>query len=200
MDIISERTVALAGVLQACSEVRSLARRGVADPQCYESCMTSILVLDAVNTPAVYGGITGVSVGLKLVADGAMQSTDEANLELLRYTMSILQLQNQLYRNQAKFQEFANEIERLSSFSSEELPQECSRIYQSYISIMQPQVIVQGEEVHLQNPDVPPQIRSLLLAALRSAVLWQQKGGSKFRLIWERTRMKNSARALLSNS
>jgi len=63
---------------------------------------------------------------------------------------------------------------------------------------MQPQVIVQGEELHLQKEDIPPKVRTLLLAALRSAVLWQQKGGSRFRLIWERTRMRNAARSLIA--
>jgi len=198
MDIISERTIALAGILQACSEVQSLARQGQADAQTYQSCMKSILVLDAVNTPAVYGGISGIQKGLSLMAEGAMQSTSAGNMEILRYTMSILQLQSQLYRDQAKFNDFANDVGRLSSFAEEELAQACSDLYQRHVSNMQPQVIVQGEENYLQQDDIPPKIRSLLLAALRSAVLWQQKGGSRFRLVWERTRMRNAARSLLN--
>jgi len=199
MDIITERTLALAGVIQACNEVQSLARDGGAEHRVYESSLKSILVLDAVNTPAIFGGIEGVKKGLGLIADGLMQSTTSRNMEVLRYSMAILQLQNQLYRDQNKFSEFAGEVERLSSFSEEDMAEACSALYQKYISNMQPQVIVQGEEQHLQQTDIPPQIRSMLLAALRSAVLWQQKGGSRFRLIWERTRMRNAARSLLSN-
>ncbi len=198
MDIITERTIALAGVVQACHEVQSLAREGYADHQSYENCIKSILVLDAVNTPAVFGGIDGVKKGLSLLADGVMQSTSTSSLEVLRYTMSILQLQNQLYRDSSAFNSFASEIERLSAVDQEGMAEACSEIYQKYISVMQPQVIVQGEEHHLQKDDVPPQIRALLLAGLRAAVLWQQKGGSRFRLIWERTRMRNAARNLLS--
>ena len=62
---------------------------------------------------------------------------------------------------------------------------------------MRPQIIVQGEEDYLQRPEIPPQIRGLLLAALRSAVLWQQKGGNRFKVLWERTRMQNAAKDFL---
>ncbi len=199
MDIIRERTIALAGVVQACKEVQSLARQGRAEQTAYESSLKSILVLDAINTPAVYGGLDGVRSGLKLVADGILSSASAHNVEILRYGMSVLQLQSQLLKDPRRFTEFGNEIERLSSHTIEDLPEACSSVYQKYVSNLQPQVIVQGEENHLQNASVPPQIRSLLLAALRSAVLWQQKGGSRFRLLWERTRMQNSARALLHN-
>lgn len=199
MDIISERTIALAGILQACHQVQTLARQGILDEAAYNSSIKSILVLDALNTPAVYGGIEGVRTGLRLLSDGIMQSTSADNMEILRYAMAILHLQNQIMKDSSKFQQFGSDIEKLSSYSNDELPQACSKIYQDHVSVMQPQVIVQGEETHLQKDDVPPKIRSLLLAALRSAVLWQQKGGGRFRLIWERTRMRNAARSLLSN-
>lgn len=199
MDIISERTVALAGVIQACAEVQALAREGVADSEYYSSSLKSILVLDALNTPAVYGGLQGVKKGLGLIAEGTTQSASPRNMELLRYVMSILQLQSQLYRDSARFREFGAEVESLSGYSEDEMAQACSAVYQKYVSNMQPQVIVQGEEIHLQKADVPPKIRALLLAALRSAVLWQQKGGSRFRLVWERTRMRNAARSLLNS-
>jgi len=62
---------------------------------------------------------------------------------------------------------------------------------------MRPQIIVQGEQDYLQRDEVPERIRALLLAAFRSAVLWQQKDGSRFKILWQRTRMKNTAGALL---
>ena len=199
MDIISERTLAMAGIIQACEQVQSLARRGVADQIALESSVKSILVLDAVNTPSVYGGLAGIRRGLRLIEEGAMQSASAESMELLRYAMTIMQLQNQLMKNSNAFGQFGEEVGRLSAFEGEDLMQSCSDLYQKYISTMQPQVIVQGEETHLQNPDIPPKIRTLLLAAFRSAVLWNQKGGSRFRLIWERTRMRNASRSLLAS-
>ncbi len=198
MSLLEERTIALAGVLQACSQVQTLARKGEFDTAVFDISIQSILVLDAVNTPAVYGGLGGVNPGLRMFSKGLMSSAKMEDVELLRYVMSILHLQTQLYRNRAAFTDFATEIERLSAVSNEGLVNACSDLYQNYISELRPQIIVQGEQDFLQREDVPAKIRAMLLAAFRSAVLWQQKGGSKFKVVWERTRMRNSAEILLS--
>jgi len=112
--------------------------------------------------------------------------------------MSVLQLQNQLYRDEQKFSEFGIAIERLSSFPKDEVIGAYSKVYQDFISTMRPQIIVQGEEDFLQRDEVPQRIRSLLLAAVRSAVLWRQKDGSRFKILWQRTRMQNAAAELLN--
>ena len=197
MNLIEERTIALAGLLQACGQVQTIARTGAADKAVEAACLKSIMVLDAMNTPAVYGGVQGVRTGLKMIADGVMSSPQGYKVEVLRYAMSLIQLQNQLYHNQSAFNEFGQAVERLSAVSSAELTQACSDLYQKFISEMRPQIIVQGEQNFLQREDIPPKIRAMLLAGIRSAVLWQQKDGGKFKLIWQRTRMQNAARDLL---
>ena len=200
MNQIEERTIALAGVLQACLQVQSLARTGNTDQSAAEASLQSILILDAVNTPAVFGGIDGIRSGLLLIAEGVMNSPQSEKIEVLRYAMSLLHLQMQLYRDESSFNQFGQAIERLSGVSAEDLTAACSEIYQRFISNMRPQVIVQGEQDYLQQENIPPQVRALLLAGIRSAVLWQQKGGSRFKLIWERTRMQNAARSMLNQS
>ena len=197
MNLIEERTIALAGMLQACRQVQNLARNGKSDTYDVEPSMKAILVLDAINTPAVYGGVSGVRTGLQMIKDGVLNSPQAIQVEVLRYVMSIMNLQSQLYRDRDAFNEFGQEIERLSSVSDDQFTNACSDLYQKYISNMRPQIIVQGEEDYLQQPEIPPQIRALLLAALRSAVLWQQKGGSRFKILWERTRMQNASSSLL---
>ena len=197
MNLIEERTIALAAVLQACRQVQLLAREGHSHQADTESLKQSVLILDAVSTPAVYGGLAGVQTGLKMISDGVLGSPQGENVEILRYTMSLLHLQTQLYRDSDSFQKFGQAIERLSAESAEDLEQACSGVYQDFISDMRPQIIVQGEEGYLQRPEVPPQIRMLLLAGIRSAVLWQQKDGSRFKILWQRTRMQNAANALL---
>ncbi len=200
MNLIQERTIALAGVLQACQQVQHLARTGHAKDDIFDSSLQSILVLDAVNTPAVFGGLSGLRSGLTLLKDGVLNSTAGDDLELLRYMMSILQLQTQLYRDDQKFSAFGQSVERLSSYSNDELIDACSSAYQSHISVLWPQIIVQGEQEHLQQDGVPEKVRTMLLAAIRAAVLWQQKGGGKFRLVWERTRMRHAADELLKQN
>ena len=178
--------------------VQSLARTGTADQFAMDAALKSILVLDAVNVTAVYGGLNGVENGLKTIADGIMSSAEGDSVEVLRYTMSLLHLQNQLYRDEQAFTQFAQGVEQLSAASADALLEACSDLYKQFISQISPQIIVQGEQNHLQHEDIPPQVRAMLLAGIRSAVLWQQKGGGKFKLLWERTRMQNAARGLLA--
>ena len=199
MDLLEERTIALAGVLQACRQVQNLARSGEGDAFDINACLQSILVLDAVNTPSVYGGLAGVRSGLQMLESGIVNSTDGQDVEVLRYAVSILHLQAQLYRDTDKFNQFGTDVERLSGYSEDGLINACSDLYQKHISNMRPQIIVQGESDHLQNSEIPPQIRALLLAAIRSAVLWQQKDGGRFKLLWQRTRMQNAARRLIQD-
>ena len=198
MSPIEERTIALAGVVQACMIVQALARTGTADQSAMDASLKSILVLDAVNVSAVYGGIAGIESGLRALADGIMSSADGDSVEVLRYVMSLLHLQNQLYKDSEKFNEFAQGVERLSGISADDQLQACSDLYKQFISQISPQIIVQGEQNYLQREDIPPQVRAMLLAGIRSAVLWQQKGGGRFKLLWERTRMQNAARSLLA--
>ena len=197
MNLIEERTLALAGVFQACKQVQNLARNGRADAYDVDPSMQSILVLGAINSQAVYGGVRGVNTGLRLIKEGILNSPQLADVEVLRYVMSVLDLQRQLYRDDEKFSQFAQAIERLSAVEEDQYIDACSDLYQKFISEMRPQIIVQGEQDFLQQSEIPPQIRGLLLAALRSAVLWQQKGGNRFKVLWERTRMQNAAKDFL---
>src|SRR3569623_1691456 len=50
---------------------------------------------------------------------------------------------------------------------------------------------------HLSHPDVANKVRTLLLAAIRSAVLWRQCGGNRWQLIFGRRKIIDTARALL---
>lgn len=198
MNQIEERSIALAGILQANRGVQSLAREGFVDDGILQTGLKSILVLDAMNTPSVYGGIESLESGLNILANGMLQSAAAQDVELLRYTMQIMQLQLTLSRDREKMTSFAVDVERLSSHEGQDLIDACSDVYQKHLSVIQPQILVQGEENHLGRHDIPPKVRALLLASLRSAVLWQQKGGTRFKMVWERTRMQNAAKTLLS--
>lgn len=200
MNIIEERTLALAAVFQCSGIVRSLARSGQSDSSEEIILVQSISILDAINTPAIYGGIANLNTGLSYLARGILTTNSPEQLEIIRYVTQVLTLQRVLYADQSRFAEFALEVERLSSYSEGDLSRACSDIYQSFLSPLRPQIIVQGEQEFLQQDKIPERIRTLLLAAIRAAVLWQQKGGSRFRLLWERTRMQNAARSMLQDS
>ena len=57
--------------------------------------------------------------------------------------------------------------------------------------------MVQGNPHYLAQADVVAEIRAVLLAALRSAVLWRQMGGSFWDLVLRRREMAEYAGHLL---
>jgi high frequency lysogenization protein len=70
--------------------------------------------------------------------------------------------------------------------------------YSETISTLSPRIVVLGEHGHLSNPDVANTVRALLLAAIRSAVLWRQCGGNRLQLLFGRRKLIAEAQRLLS--
>ncbi|WP_425331378.1 DUF489 family protein [Proteus mirabilis] len=62
-------------------------------------------------------------------------------------------------------------------------------LYADTISHLKPRVMVQGNPHYLGQAGVVAEIRALLLAAVRSAVLWRQLGGSYWDFLFGRKAM-----------
>ena len=71
-------------------------------------------------------------------------------------------------------------------------------IYASTISTLKPKIMIHGEPLHLQNPENANRIRALLLAGIRSAMLWRQCGGGRFQVIFGRKRLLKEVHLLLT--
>ena len=70
-------------------------------------------------------------------------------------------------------------------------------LYADTVSHLRPRVLVQGNPHYLGQAAVVAEIRAVLLAALRSAVLWRQLGGSLWDFLLRRRQMVASIDALL---
>ena len=62
-------------------------------------------------------------------------------------------------------------------------------LYADTISQLKPRIMVQGNPHYLNQASVVAEIRALLLAAVRSAVLWRQLGGSYWDFLFSRKAM-----------
>ena len=71
-------------------------------------------------------------------------------------------------------------------------------IYSETISQIPPKIMVSGESHYLSNTDQANKIRALLLAGMRSAVLWAQLGGSRWQILLRRRRFSQEARRILT--
>ncbi|MFZ1391065.1 MAG: DUF489 family protein, partial [Dokdonella sp.] len=66
------------------------------------------------------------------------------------------------------------------------------------LSTLRPRIVVHGHPAPLSDPRRVEQIRSLLFAGVRAAVLWRQVGGSQWRLLLRRSEYAMLARGLLT--
>ena len=66
---------------------------------------------------------------------------------------------------------------------------ELAKLYADTLGTLRPRVMVQGNPHYLGQAGVVADIRALLLAALRSAVLWRQLGGSLWDFVFQRRAM-----------
>lgn len=198
-----DRTLALAGVYQAAALARQLARRGYADQEPLHASVRSVLIIDAINTVSVFGGIEGVRLGLLSIG---RQSGSAGDLEVAHYVVALCQLARRFYRDNEMVERVSSELSDIRREVSADVEHLMSSanferfadLYKETLSHLKPQVIVQGEQEHLSNAHVVAQIRTSLLAGVRSGILFGQLGGSRWQILVQRRRYMNNAIRLLS--
>lgn len=72
------------------------------------------------------------------------------------------------------------------------------KLYSETLSHLRPRVLVQGNPHYLGQATVVAEVRAVLLAAVRSAVLWRQLGGSMWDLLLRRRDLAAAVDALLA--
>ena len=189
-----DQVIALAGVFQASALAQQLARRGYEEQVPFESSVRSLFIQDAINTASVYGGETGVRLGLEMMREKLTTTGKPADLEIARYVLGLSQLGVRLARDGPMAQTVANEIDKLSpqvqrqngEGMNNSVYAELARIYQDTISNLKPRIIVHGDHGHLSSPVVIDKVRTILFAGVRSAFLWNQLGGRRWHLVFRR--------------
>ena len=81
--------------------------------------------------------------------------------------------------------------------TSETLLASLASIYSDVISPIGSRIQVAGEPDILKNQLNQHKIRALLLAGIRSAVLWRQVGGKRRNILFSRSKILETAQALL---
>ncbi len=197
-----DRVLALAGLLQALTQVRRIADTGQSENQQVQVMLDSVFRIDASSAEAVYGDASQLRGGLRQLHDYlANGSKDEA---LGKLALAVLQLERRFIRSDAMTRKVQADLRRLTGEANTlgsahpDVIADLGRLYADTISTLRPRVMVQGNPHYLGQAGVVSEIRALLLAALRSAVLWRQMGGSLWDFVFRRREMAAaiSARAL----
>ena len=199
----SDRTLAFAGILQALQLVQRTAYGKPYDLDAFQASLGSVLALDAANVEEVYGDRHGVQSGLRLIQAQLMSGSQKPDAELSRYLVTLLHLERKLSKQADILQTLRAGIERAKSqrehfeLTHPNLLASLAETYSRTISNLQPRILVNGDPNRLTDTAVANQIRALLLAAMRSAVLWRQCGGTRLGLLFGRRKLVDTADALL---
>lgn len=201
MSSIDDRVLALAGLAQALGQVRRIADTGQADSAVVGTALDSVFRIDAPSPAEVYGDAAALRPGLRAVRDYLAGSGEDPLLP--RLALAVTQLERRFSRDDAMARQVhagivaaAPAAERLGSAHPDVLAA-LGALYADTVSQLRPRVLVQGNPHYLAQPAVVAEIRAVLLAALRSAVLWRQLGGSPWDFLLRRGEMARAAGALL---
>lgn len=188
----TDKLIALAGVVQAVTLVDQLGRTGTCDSNAFDASIHSLFTFDAQSTLDVYGGkehlMLGIESAIKLLNSSAGSVTGQ-------YALGIVQIQKMLAQDKARYQRVGKGLEAASvqaahfSETHENVLSNINALYASEISSLSFRIQVRGEPEHLQRDIIAYKIRSLLMAAVRSAHLWRQKGGSRLDLVFRRKKL-----------
>jgi len=203
---IRDRTIALAGIYQAARLVQQTAQGERRDADATRASINSILNTDPESTAAVYGDSRALGTGLETVMSQLANDNKQRDMVLTGYVITLMHLERKLTRQSALMKQLANGIERikgetnLADVTDPDISAALAELYKDTVSSLQPRIMVKGEESVLRNTDSKNMIRALLLAGMRAAVLWRQRGGNRIRLIFQRKQFLDCCIALLAEA
>ena len=202
------RTIALAALFQCIDNVIKLANEGTCDSDAFESCVNSILIDDALSAEALYGGLPKLNSGLnslmyQLGSGGRDPNGQAKQLDATQYSINVLALQKKLSNNPEIFKKLIDGItdaqKQLEFFPATHtnMIARLAELYANTISTLGPRIMIRGDQNYLTNTENAAKMRTLLLAGIRAALLWDQAGGTRWKLLFERGKMQREAEALL---
>ncbi|WP_276611776.1 MULTISPECIES: high frequency lysogenization protein HflD [Shewanella] len=204
-NILFERTMAFAGILQAIGQVQYLARHGESDKEALAATLNTILVTEPESTADVYQDKAILNKGYQLIQNQLGDGKNK-DVETTRYLVGVLTLERKLARSPnglGMLAERINQVHRqLAHFAitDEQVLANFASIYSDIISELGPKLQISGNPDCLKQPQVQHKIRALLLAAMRSAVLWRQLGGKRRHLVFARKAIFDTAKQSQNNN
>jgi high frequency lysogenization protein len=191
---LRSQAIALSAICQAALLVHRIAN-GLATTSGDAIPLTaSIFATDPKNIDEVYGGTARLRTGV-VTAMEILRNPSADLVPVLKYVMSLLDLETRLRKRVDLTQQLRNGIDDLrENFQSgaTDLFEPLSSLYQRTISQLDRRVHVVGSPEILQQSAVAANIRTLLLAGVRGARLWQQSGGRRWHLVLRRSTIRTA--------
>ena len=203
MDDFESRTLALAGVFRAASLVNILANEGTISENDLHTSVESIFKTEPDDVIQVFGDIKNLSIGFKTLLNQLDKDSSNRNMDISRYVVSMLFLERRLMKNPEMLETLSTGVELATrqsehfSTTHENVIANLADLYSRTISELGPRIMVNGEQSYLETTAISNKIRTTLLAGIRSAVLWQQLGGRRWHVIFNRGKYLKIAQSFL---
>ena len=201
-----KEVIALAGIIQAAELVDLLANTGTAPADNFETSLASILQINPGTIEEIYSGqvnfMPGLSLGLKVLANMLEHKKQPTN-NRLRYAVGLIHLQKKLQSNNDLMDVLGSRLQQMESklehfdLTHERTLASLASIYEDTLSTFRFRIQVTGDVRHLQNPLVVHKIRAILLAGIRSALLWRQVGGKRWHFIVYRKKLLETIKTII---
>ena len=208
---MKELTITFAAICQVAHLVQQVSRNGQVDDSELAMLLNSIVTTSPDNTLAVYGGeLANVKQGLELLinhlGDSKNENGKKSNVkdpEFTRYIISLINLERRLTKQPQQLAKLGERIDATKrqldhySITSDTLIASFASVYSDIISPLGARIQVTGEPNILKQTTSQHKIRALLLAGIRSTVLWRQVGGKRRTILFNRNKLVNTAKELL---
>jgi high frequency lysogenization protein len=199
---LEQQTIALAGVAQAARLVDQVSKTGSYPLEFLEPSIHSLFAFEADSVADVFGGTAGVKLGLNNLSSMLASRQADENRDVVRYVFALIYLERKFAADSSMMSVVHSRLEH-ASFRAEhfanhvnDLCHSLSGIYQDTLSKNKFRIKVTGSAQHLQNPQNADLIRALLLAGIRSAFLWRQLGGRRWKLLLQRKQLLQTSQQL----
>jgi len=199
----TDRALALAGVFNAAALVDEVAYRSEPDAATLDLALAPLFRFDAPDTAAVYGGADKLRLGLEALARSLGAPRGPHDELIVRYALGLLHFERLYLADQTMQGELKSLLRRAqlqadaSGVTGETTVGTLAEGWSKTLGRIRPRILVNGEPARLREPRNVTLIRALLLAGLRSAVLWRQVGGSRWSLMLGRASLRRAAERLL---
>ncbi len=200
---LTYQSIALAGIAQSTYLVDQLATQGKADNAGIEASLSSLLIMEPDNPVDIYGGLQGIKIGLEQLHQ-QLSENNITNVQQARYSASLVFLERK-FANETDMQRMVHNKLKIAQNQQEHFGvmhenviANLADIYQQSISTIQPRLMINGEQVYLSSSEIINKIRALLLAGIRSTMLWRQCGGNRLKFLMYRGKIRDELKFLLS--
>ena len=190
---LKNEVISLGAIYQASSEIKKIAWQGRINNKFIEPLIYSVYKTTSNEIEDIYINLKRLNTGLDFLRKQFVGDVFSRDAEVDRYFEAINVLVKNMNKNSEIFSNLRGELsshkENVTEDNLHEHAEFLSNLYLKTISKINPRIIVNGDNIHLTDNKNASMIRALLLSAIRSFILWQQSGGTKFRIFLFKKKM-----------